>query len=131
MYQQDSFFDLSASGQVGLVMISIALGVLAVGATTALFRRHTAVIRIGGALFAFWLFVWASPQLYYLYYWTIFPDLPMQWVIWPPPGPLKALNMLGFQYLQNLSAHGQGILGWCMLAAPFARDIGDRLKRRR
>lgn len=129
MYRQDSFFDLSAFGQVGLVVISAVLFLLTLLIAWTVLRSHGPVIRIGGAFVLFWGFVWMSPQVYYMYYWLIFPDLPLQWVIWPPPGPDKALRMLFFQYRQNLSAHFQGLLGWCVLAAPFAQDLGQRSKR--
>lgn len=129
MYNQDSFFDLSALGQVGLIAISAALFLLLLIAAWTLLRPRGPMVRIFGALVLFWLFVWMSPQVFYMYYWMIFPDLPLQWVIWPPPEPGKALQMMLFQYRQNLSAHSQGVLGWCLLAAPFVQDCWHRIKR--
>ncbi|MEP0990577.1 hypothetical protein [Tateyamaria sp.] len=129
MYKQDSFFDLTPWGQVGLVAISTTLCLLLLLVAWAILRSHGPVIRIGGALVLFWLFVWLSPQIYYMYYWTIIPDLPVQWVIWPPPGLGKPFNMLIFNYRPNLSAHSQGILGWCTLAAPIAHELWNRVKR--
>ena len=126
MYQKDSFFDLSPWGQVGLVAISTFLFLLVLLAAWKLLKPRGSLIRIVGALVLFWLFVWLSPQVYYMYYWTYFPDLPMQWVIWPPPGPDKAVKMLFFQYRENLSAHSKGLLGWCLITAPFAAPFAAR-----
>ena len=130
MYSQDSFFDLSTLGQIGLLGISAALFVLALLAACTGLRKRGYGIRIAGAFVMFWLFVWLSPQVYYTYYWMIFPDLPVQWVVGPPPGPGKALNMLIFQYRATLSAHGQGILGWCLMIAPFVPELLEKAKGR-
>ncbi|MDJ0612429.1 MAG: hypothetical protein QNJ29_02050 [Rhizobiaceae bacterium] len=84
--------------------------------------RQKTIVKILGALLLFWLFVWCSPQIYYQYYHLLFEGLPYQWVIWPPASPLDALRMLVFQGPQNLSAHSQGILGWCLLIVPFLQN---------
>ena len=130
MYQQDSFFDLSGWGQVGLALISVTLFVAMLLITRRLLRCFPVWARIGGALVLFWLFVWASPQIYYMYYRMIIPDLPLQWVIWHAREPLKPLEMLFFAYQSNLSAHGQGILGWAMIltAMGFPRARGERVR---
>ncbi|MEP3845531.1 MAG: hypothetical protein ABJM43_09340 [Paracoccaceae bacterium] len=125
MYSQDSFFDLTLWGQLGLACLSIALFSLMVFISWATLRRRSIWTRIIGALILFGVFVWASPQVYYMYYRMIFPDLPMQWVIWHLREPFKALQMLVFQYRPNLSAHSQGILGWVIFVAPF---LGARPK---
>lgn len=119
MYSQDSFFDLTPWGQVGLACISLTLFVLMVLLARRLLSPYVVWVRIVGAIVLFWLFVWLSPQVYYMYYRFIIPDLPLQWVIWPPRSPIEALQMLGFSYRANLSAHGQGLLGWAMIAAPL------------
>lgn len=129
MYSQDSFFDLSVLGQAGLAAISAVLFALAVGASWALLRNRHRALRPVGAFLLFWVFVWVSPQVYYMYYLVIIPDLPVQWVIWPPPDPAKPLEMLAFQYRANLSAHGQGLLGWGMIAAGFVPDLSGLLRR--
>ena len=122
MYSQDSFFDLSPWGQVGLACLSAVLFLLVVYAARALLRKRPVWLRILGALAIFYLFVWLSPQVYYLYYLTIIEGLPLQWVIWPPyRGPVDALLLLVFQGPHSLSAHGQGLLGWSLLAAPFLK----------
>ncbi len=124
MYQQDSFFDLSFWERVGLVCISATLAVLILVAARVLLRDRPIWLRIAGALILFWIFVWASPQVYYTYYRMIIPDLPLQWVIWPPASPAEALRKLVFAGPQNLSAHGQGILGWALIVVPFVRRRG-------
>lgn len=117
MYRQDSFFDLTGWGQVGLAALSLGLFVLMVGLARRLRRRWPLWARVLGGLALFWLFVWLSPQVYYSYYRMIIPDLPLQWVIWPPREPFRPLQMLVFSYRPTLSAHGQGILGWAILLA--------------
>jgi hypothetical protein len=119
MYQQDSFFDLSQWERVGLVCISAMLAILFLFASYRLLRNKPILIRLSGALILFWVFVWVSPQIYYTYYRMIIPDLPLQWVIWPPASPVDALRMMVFSGPQNLSAHSQGILGWVLLVVPF------------
>lgn len=119
MYQQDSFFDLSQWERVGLVCISAMLAILFLFASYRLLRNKPILIRLSGALILFWVFVWVSPQIYYTYYRMIIPDLPLQWVIWPPASPVDALRMMVFSGPQNLSAHSPGILGWVLLVAPF------------
>lgn len=121
MYSRDSFFDLTPWGQVGLAAISLTLFVLTIIVSRKLLRPYGVWVRLFGAVVLFWIFVWISPQIYYTYYRMIIPDLPLQWVIWPPPPPGEALRMLIFSYRSNLSAHGQGVLGWAVIAAPFVR----------
>lgn len=126
MYSQDSFFDLSPWGQAGLICISTVLFLVTLlSVRRALFGRPI-WLAIPGALVVFWVFVWVSPQIYYTYYRTIIPDLPLQWVIWPPPWPVEAVWLLIFQGPQNLSAHSQGLLGWSLVVAPF---IGKATRR--
>lgn len=121
MYSRDSFFDLTPWGQVGLAAISLTLFALMIFLSRKLLRPYGTWLRVVGALVLFWIFVWVSPQIYYTYYRMIIPDLPLQWVIWPPNTPGEALRMLIFSYRANLSAHGQGVLGWAVIAAPFVR----------
>lgn len=120
MYQQDSFFDLSQWGQVGLALISLVLFAVTIVAARRAFYHWPLWLRIISALVVFWVFVWASPQIYYQYYWFIFPNLPMQWVIWPPPPPTEALDILTLQARHNLSNHGKTLLGWTLIASQFA-----------
>lgn len=121
MYQNDSFFDLSEWERVGLLCISAALTVLMILLARWLLRGAPVWVKLAGSLILFWIFVSASPQVYYMYYRMIIPDLPLQWVIWPPASVAEAARMLVFSGPQNLSAHGQGLLGWGLLIAPFLR----------
>ncbi|MEL6520178.1 MAG: hypothetical protein AAFQ66_04395 [Pseudomonadota bacterium] len=121
MYRQDSFFDLTPWGQFGLLCLSLTLfGLFVLVARTMLHQRRP-FLRVIGALTLFWLFVWLSPQVYYQYYSLIIPDLPVQWVIWPPRGLGEALQLLLFAGPKSLSAHGQGLLGWSLIIAPFLK----------
>lgn len=119
MYLQDSFFDLSQWGRIGLVCISTFLFLSVFVITAKLLAKKPVWVKISGSLFIFWLFVWVSPQIYYMYYRTIFEDLPLQWVIWPIERSKVALEYLIFQGPQNLSAHSQALMGWALIAAPF------------
>ncbi|WGH77409.1 hypothetical protein [Jannaschia ovalis] len=72
--------------------------------------------RLWAALGAFWAFVWLSPQVYYLFYIAHFDGLPWQVVTGPPPAPGRLLRLLAFAQEASLSRHGQGVLGWSLLA---------------
>ena len=126
MYQTDSFFDLTAWGQVGLACISLVLCAFMVFVARRSLWQAPSLVRLLGGLVLFYIFVWISPQVYYTYYRMIIPDLPLQWVIWPPPEIGKALRMLVFQWRDTLSAHGQGLLGWGILSAPWFRQWRSR-----
>ena len=119
MYDQDSFFDLSPLGQVGLACLSLTMFVLAFAIVRLALRHRPVWMRIVGSLAVLWLFVWLSPQVYYMYYRVLLVDLPLQWVIKVPKGLLHLAELLTFQGRQNLAAHGQGIMGWLLIAAPF------------
>lgn len=119
MYQNDSFFDLTPWGQAGLACISLTLFVFMMFISHRMLFKTPIVMRIFGAIVVFYVFVWASPQVYYMYYRMVIPDLPLQWVIWKLPDFGKPLKMLFFVWRDNLSAHGQGLLGWGILAAPW------------
>jgi hypothetical protein len=119
MYDGDSFFTLSAIGQIGLAILSLSLCGGAVWGMTRL-RMHWA-LRVLAAVLSFWAFVWLAPQIYYLYYLTIIDGLPLQWVIQHIPSPHHLLNLLIFHANDTLSAHSQGLLGWAMIAAAAIR----------
>ena len=130
MYRQDSFFDLSPLGQVGLACLSLTLFTLTIVLAHVLLRGRPVWLRVLGALVVFYGFVWFAPQVYYMYYRVLIPDLPLQWVIKTPFNPLRLVELLTFQWRANLAAHSQGILGWCVLAAPFLRVPWARSGRR-
>ena len=121
MYTQDSFFDLSPLGQVGLACLSLGLAVFTIWSAARVLRNRHIALRIIGALAFLWLFVWLTPQAYYQYYRVLIEDLPQQLVIRTPKTPVYLFQILSFQGPQNLSAHSQGILGWCLLIVPFLR----------
>ena len=122
MYQGDSFFTLSTGGQIGLAVLSGMLVFLAIGAVR-LCRRKVAARAAAPAigLVLWWLFLWLSPQVYYLYYQLIFEDLPWQVVIGWPPGAVRLIELLTFQGNVTLSDHGVGALGWAMILAGLPR----------
>lgn len=130
MYERDSFFTLSVGGQIGLAVLSLGLSVLMLWAVWRGTQAMPRLSRIGSAYLAFWLFVWLSPQVYYQYYRLIFEGLPAQWITgWPELG--EAARLLTFTGPATLSAHGQGVLGWALLAVafwgntPFRRDAAN------
>jgi hypothetical protein len=93
--EQDSFFTLSSMGSAGLALLSLAflalvfwvLGVKSkwasgrfdgtAGAQRAI--RITLDVALGWLIYL--LLHRLSPQLYYLYYMTLFDGLPLKWVI--------------------------------------------------
>lgn len=121
MYDQDSLFDLSLWGQFGVLCISTGLFLIWLFTGWRLMKAKPTWLRLVFAFVLFWLFVWFSPQVYYMFYRMIIPDLPLQWVIWPPEGLLDTINFLIFQGPQSLSAHGKGLLGWCLIAIAIWR----------
>lgn len=112
MYTQDSFFTLSAAGQIGLGLLSVALAVALIWGCWRITRRMRRLLSLAVAVLVLWLFIWLSPQVYYGYYLLIFDGLPLQIVVQEPPSPLRLLRVLFFADRGTLSAHGQGILGW-------------------
>ena len=126
MYQDDSFFTLSGSGQVGLVLLSVILTILTLLAARrgTLGRPLWLRLAIAGAVFV--LFVWLSPQVYYSYYRAIIPGLPSQWVIQSSPDLFETIRLLLFQSKASLSDHGKGVLGWLIVLAVVLPRRFDR-----
>ncbi|MEM7521932.1 MAG: hypothetical protein AAF307_12960, partial [Pseudomonadota bacterium] len=106
MYSQDSFFDLTPLGQMGLAALSVVLFAITVCAAWALLRNRSIWMRVPGALLIFYIFVWISPQIHYQYFHLLFEFLPNQWVIFPPPSPVSLVEYLTFSGPQSLSGHG-------------------------
>jgi len=121
MYLQDSFFDLSPWGRLGLIVISTCLFLFTAFITRAVLNNKPVWLSILGSLGIFVLFVCLSPQVYYMCYRILIDGLPLQWVIKPIEAPLAALKYLTFQGPENLSAHSQGLLGWFLIVAPFLK----------
>ncbi len=115
MYQGDSFFTLGVGGQIGLLIVSLALAAVALGVTRVMTYFRPYILRpfIWAVLFI--SFVWLSPQAYYTYYRMIFDGLPAQSVIQAPPRPEELLAFLTFTREATLSAHSVGLQGWLML----------------
>ena len=129
MYDSDSFFDLTLIGRIGLLLLSsgMALGLIAV--VWRGFRSRPLWLRLIGAFALLWFFVWLSPQVYYLYYRFLIPDLPLQWVLKTPPGPLDIVRLLIFQGRETLSDHGKALLGWGLIAAAVIPSIRSPFQR--
>ena len=128
MYDGDSFFTLGIGGQIGLAVLTLVLTVLMVILT----HRVAIMIRwkvwaVVSALSLFWLFVWLSPQVYYLYYLMIFSGLPWQIVVaWPPPPGESLVDLILFRGEGTLSAHGKGALFWLMSATAFMAGVAGQ-----
>lgn len=122
MYNGDSFYTLTDNGQIGLALLSLFLSAATVFAAGHLFRLvpdkglpTQLAARIGVAVFIMWIFVWLSPQVYYLYYQTIFDGLPWQIVIRNPPEFHAIVEHVTFSGPETLSAHAKGALAWLLL----------------
>lgn len=147
-YEGDSFHTLSESGQVGLLLLSLALAVALIGLAAAKtwhlyraagawsFPRLPGFILLDGLanLLLFWLFVWLSPQAYYAYYLVLFDDITWQWVVKPPPGLGVMLDLLAMPRTGSLSDHGLGLLGRALvllsLTAPALRTAAFLTRHR-
>ena len=115
MYAEDSFFTLTVPGQVGLVCVSLVLSGVILAVLWYLAKPHNWLVRLALAAVLFYLFVWLSPQFYYLYYIFLLEGLPWQLVIGPPPSIADMARLLLFQDSANLSYHSRGALGWLMI----------------
>ncbi|MEP1521050.1 hypothetical protein [Ascidiaceihabitans sp.] len=115
MYTQDSFFTLTAIGQIGLAVVSLALSTFLIFAVFRL--RLKPFWHFISACVALWAFVWLSPQVYYAYYRLLIVGLPAQIVIQAPPGVVDVVKLYGFSSARTLSGLGQSLLGWALLIA--------------
>ncbi len=122
IYERDTFFELTLLGRAGLTMLSILLAFIVVYIAFALYKhgpRQKPGIGLGLRLFTattlLWLFLWLSPQAYYLYYQTIFDGLPWQIVIMTPPSISDLGDILLFQGRNSLAEHSKAGLGWILI----------------
>lgn len=115
MYSGDTFFHLTVPGQIGLALLSLVLACATLWCFAKVSSRFGPVVKLLLAIVFLWLFVWLSPQIYYLYYWMIFGYLPMQIVIQNPPGPSELFNIITFTGASSLSQHSKGVLFWLMV----------------
>lgn len=119
MYESDTFFNLTILGRIGLGALSIALFAVVVAAFYFVARRMSLVSRIVTALVFLWVFIWLSPQIYYLYYILLFDGLELQNVIHLPPSAQEILSIMIFSDEAWLSSHAKALLGWIMILLSF------------
>ena len=115
MYNNDTFFHLTFTGQTGLAFLSVVLGILVVWLFHKISSRFGLPVKVLTAFVLLWGFVWLSPQLYYTYYLFLFDGLPVQNVIHPPPMPHELLPIIMFTGERTLSDHSKGTLFWIMI----------------
>lgn len=122
MYEGDTFFMLAAGGQWALAVLSATLAFVAIG-SVRLARRQIDMRAVAPAIgiVLWWLFLWLTPQLYYLLYMALLDDLPLQLVVGWPPGAERMSELLLFRGKAALSDHALGTLGWAMLVASLPR----------
>ena len=115
MYAEDTFFHLTVPGRIGLAILSLALAAVTVWLFRKISSRSGLIVKLGIAVLMLWLFIWLSPQAYYLYYIQIIDGLPLQNVIQAPPGPVELFHTVSFSGKGNLSEHSKGVLFWIMV----------------
>ncbi|KAJ55495.1 hypothetical protein ACMU_12440 [Actibacterium mucosum KCTC 23349] len=120
MYEQDSFFTLSAPHQFGLLCLSAVFATGMVAAAWQL-KRWPRVVAVPLAVVLVWVFTWISPQGYYQYYRSIIDGLPAQWVVGAPPGLGTLWALLSFRGPDTLSAHSLGVMGWIVIIVATIR----------
>lgn len=124
-YANDPLWTLGAAGAVGLVLLagSLAIATLLGLARWRPRRRGWAAL---GALAIFWVYLWLSPQIFYLYFLLLIEGLPLQWVA-RVPGPADTLRSLSFTGSGQISRHAEGVLGWLLFAVSLrspSRGVG-------
>lgn len=113
MYAEDTFFNLSPLGQVGLVCVAGSMAMAWALLAHAITRNARWWDRAATGLTAFWSYVILSPQVFYWYFRLLF-DIPDQWIVrWQGPGVIA--DLLLFRADASLSHHGQGIFGWALI----------------
>jgi hypothetical protein len=123
MYDGDSFFSLTIAARFGLVFLSMGLAALTAAAFIKITCRMFWPLRLLLAPAFLWVFIWLSPQVFYLYYMTLFDDLVLQNVLQLPPGPLQIMHLLSFTSKATLSQHAAGLLGWGVIVLAI---LGER-----
>ncbi len=133
MYDQDTFFQLTTPGRTGLLLLSSGLVAIIIcvtfKASNKLPRLNLSVdiiARLTVAVALFWLFLWLSPQVYYLYYRTIIDTLPWQNVISAPPSFQDIGQILLFQNANSLAEHSKAALGWVLIISAIIKTLWQR-----
>ena len=126
IYERDTFFELTLPGRAGLTMLSILLAFIVIYIAYILYKKSLRQnpgialgLRLVIAVTLLWLFLWLSPQVYYLYYQTIFDGLPWQIVIMAPPSISDLRDILFFQGRNSLAEHSKAALGWILIVGAF------------
>ena len=121
MFEGDTYLVLVEDGEVALAVLSGALTFLAVAAVRLL-RRYVTVPAAVPALgiVSWWVFVWLTPQAYYLLYMALIEGLEFRWVIGWPPGPDRLFALLTFRAHATGLDVALGVVGWvmCLVALP-------------
>ena len=115
MYSKDTFFHLSFYGQIGLLILSLVVSAITIWLFWKTSKRFKLPIKLILAIAFIWIFIWLSPQVYYLYYIQIIEGLPLQNVIQWPPSIFEILHTLTFTGKSNLSNHSKGLMFWVMM----------------
>lgn len=119
MYENDSFLTLSIIERIGLLGVTLVLSIALIWLFWKTIYWVNVWLRPFFALVFLYVFIWLSPQIYYLYYIVIFDFLDLKNVIHPPFNPLILANLLTFTESGKLADHGKGVLGWILIALSF------------
>lgn len=92
-------------------------------AAQARISRYRLIPHITIAAALFWLFMWLSPQVYYLFYMACLPGLPAQIVIGWPPFPARLMQLLWIDFSADLPPIAQGLLGWTLLGQAISYTL--------
>ncbi len=121
LYAEDSFFTLSMGGRVALGVLSVTLAIACLWFVYWIVEGTGRLVRALIAIAVLYLFVWVSPQIYYLLYLVIIDDLPLQWVVQAPPNWRKMLALITFTERATLTEHSQGLLFWGLILTALLR----------
>jgi len=133
MYDQDTFFHLSMIARTGLALLSLGLAMLMIWLTIRMFKKNLLenasldiTLRLVFSVTLFWLFLWLSPQVYYLYYQVVIDDLPWQNVISTPTSLNDLIAVLFLQNPPSFSHHSKAALGWLIILIPLIKTMRSR-----
>ncbi len=121
MYEDDSFLTLTIAERIGLVCVTLVLSIALIWLFWVTIKKVKPWMRPLLALVFLYVFIWLSPQIYYLYYLQIFDFLDWQNVIHPPFNPLTIISLLTFTESGKLADHGKGVLGWILILIAFCQ----------